>query len=51
MKKIRSFFADESGAETIEYVIVAGLIALLAGAAYTTGLGTIIAGKLEAMIP
>ncbi len=28
MNKIKAFFSDESGMETLEYVLIAGLIAL-----------------------
>jgi Flp pilus assembly pilin Flp len=37
MKRIMNFINDESGLETIEYAIVAGLIAAVAVIVYTTG--------------
>ena len=51
MKMIKSFLRDESGAETIEYAIVAGLIAALAAVAYATTLGTTIQAYLSGLLP
>jgi Flp pilus assembly pilin Flp len=36
MKMIKSFIADESGMETLEYAVIAGLVALVAVAIYAT---------------
>jgi len=36
MKMIKSFLKDESGMETLEYAVIAGLIALVAVAIYAT---------------
>jgi Flp pilus assembly pilin Flp len=36
MKKIKNFLSDESGMETLEYAVIAGLIALVAVAIYAT---------------
>lgn len=51
MQRMINFSSDESGAETIEYAVVAGLIAIIAGAAYTLGLGTAIQAVLNGLIP
>jgi Flp pilus assembly pilin Flp len=36
MKRIRNFINDESGMETLEYAVIAGLIAIVAVAIYST---------------
>jgi Flp pilus assembly pilin Flp len=36
MKTIKNFLKDESGMETLEYAVIAGLIALVAVAIYGT---------------
>jgi len=36
MKRIKNFLNDESGMETLEYAVIAGLIALVAVAIYAT---------------
>lgn len=36
MKTIKNFIKDESGMETLEYAVIAGLIALVAVAIYST---------------
>jgi Flp pilus assembly pilin Flp len=36
MKTIKNFLKDESGMETLEYAVIAGLIALVAVAIYAT---------------
>ena len=36
MKTIKNFLMDESGMETLEYAVIAGLIALVAVAIYAT---------------
>jgi Flp pilus assembly pilin Flp len=37
MKTIKNFLKDESGMETLEYAVIAGLIALVAVAIYAVG--------------
>jgi len=37
MKRIMNFINDESGMETLEYAVIAGLIAVVAVAVYATG--------------
>jgi len=37
MKTIKNFLNDESGMETLEYAVIAGLIALVAVAIYAVG--------------
>ena len=37
MSKIKNFFKDESGMETLEYAVIAGLIAIVAIAVYGSG--------------
>lgn len=39
MQKIKKFLADESGMETLEYAVIAGLIALVAVAVYGSSWG------------
>ena len=36
MQRIKNFINDESGMETLEYAVIAGLIALVAVAVYST---------------
>jgi len=48
MKKIKSFFHDESGMETLEYAVIAGLIAAVAVLVYASGWGTALANRLTA---
>lgn len=36
MNKIKKFLADESGMETLEYAVIAGLVAVVAVAVYAT---------------
>ena len=36
MKMIKNFLKDESGMETLEYAVIAGLIAIVAVAIYST---------------
>jgi Flp pilus assembly pilin Flp len=45
---IKKFLQDESGMETLEYAMIAGLIAAVAVAVYTTGWGTALADRLLA---
>jgi len=37
MKRIKNFISDESGMETLEYAVIAGLIAAVAVAVYASG--------------
>lgn len=37
MKTIKNFLKDESGMETLEYAVIAGLIAVAAAAIYASG--------------
>ena len=37
MQKIKNFINDESGMETVEYALIAGLIAIVAVFVYGTG--------------
>lgn len=37
MQKIKNFFNDESGMETVEYALIAGLIAIVAVFVYGSG--------------
>ncbi len=37
MKRLMDFINDESGMETLEYAVIAGLIAVVAVAVYATG--------------
>lgn len=37
MKRIKDFMNDESGMETLEYAVIAGLIAAVAVIVYATG--------------
>lgn len=48
MQRIKNFINDESGMETLEYAVIAGLIAAVAVAVYTTGWGTQLANRLLA---
>jgi Flp pilus assembly pilin Flp len=49
MKSIKKFFNDESGMETLEYAVIAGLIAIAAAVIYASGgtWATTILGRLE----
>jgi Flp pilus assembly pilin Flp len=47
MKKIRDFLRDESGMETLEYAVIAGLIAATAVAVYATGWGAALLDRLN----
>jgi Flp pilus assembly pilin Flp len=46
MKMIKSFLKDESGMETLEYAIIAGLIAAAALVIYGAGWYNVLAAKL-----
>ncbi len=48
MKRIRNFIKDESGMETLEYAVIAGLIAAVALLVYKSGWGTTLLNRLNA---
>ena len=48
MKTIKSFLKDESGMETLEYAVIAGLIAAAAVLIYASGWGTTLKTRLTA---
>ena len=48
MKLIKNFLQDESGMETLEYAVIAGLIAAVAVLVYASGWGTTLANRLTA---
>lgn len=48
MKMIKNFLKDESGMETLEYAVIAGLIAAVAVLVYASGWGTALASRLTA---
>ena len=48
MKMIKNFLKDESGMETLEYAVIAGLIAAVAVAVYASGWGTTLTTRLNA---
>ena len=47
MQKIMNFINDESGMETLEYALIAGLIAIVAVAVYASGWGTALTTRLN----
>jgi Flp pilus assembly pilin Flp len=47
MKAIRNFLRDETGMETLEYALIAGLVAAVAVLVYSTGWGTMLKTRLE----
>jgi Flp pilus assembly pilin Flp len=47
METIKNFLKDESGMETLEYAVIAGLIAATAVAVYATGWGTALLDRLN----
>ena len=47
MNRIRSFFDDESGMETLEYAVIAGLIAAVAVLVYSSGWGNALVTRLS----
>jgi len=47
MKRIMNFINDESGMETLEYAVIAGLIAAVAVAVYATGWGGALYNRLN----
>jgi Flp pilus assembly pilin Flp len=48
MQTIKNFIADESGMETLEYAVIAGLIAVVAVLVYGSGWGTTLLNRLTA---
>jgi len=46
MNKINEFLKDEAGMETLEYAVIAGLIAAVAVLVYASGWGTTLATRL-----
>jgi Flp pilus assembly pilin Flp len=46
MKNIRTFLKDESGMETLEYALIAGLIAIVAIFVYNSGWKTTLQTRL-----
>ena len=48
MKRIKNFLRDESGMETLEYALIAGLIAVVAVAVYAGGWGDTLLARLNA---
>lgn len=48
MKKVMNFIKDESGMETLEYAVIAGLIAAVAVLVYASGWGTALSTRLNA---
>jgi Flp pilus assembly pilin Flp len=48
MKTIKNFLKDESGMETLEYAVIAGLIAAVAVLVYASGWGTNLSTRLNA---
>jgi len=48
MKVIKNFLRDESGMETLEYAVIAGLIAAVAVLVYASGWGNTLLTRLTA---
>jgi Flp pilus assembly pilin Flp len=48
MRIIKNLFHDESGMETLEYAVIAGLIAAVAVLVYASGWGSNLANRLTA---
>jgi Flp pilus assembly pilin Flp len=46
MQRIKNFINDESGMETLEYAVIAGLIAAVAVLVYASGWGTTLKDRL-----
>jgi Flp pilus assembly pilin Flp len=46
MKTIKNFLKDESGMETLEYAVIAGLIAAVAVLVYASGWGNTLKTRL-----
>jgi Flp pilus assembly pilin Flp len=47
MQTIKNFIADESGMETLEYAVIAGLIALVAVLVYGSNWGDTLLTRLQ----
>jgi Flp pilus assembly pilin Flp len=47
MSRIKNFLRDEEGMETLEYALIAGLIAAAAVIVYSTGWANALATKLN----
>ena len=47
MRKLKNFLNDESGMETLEYAVIAGLIAAVAVLVYASGWGTALSTRLN----
>ncbi len=47
MKRIMNFINDESGMETLEYAVIAGLIAVVAVLVYASGWGETLSTRLN----
>ncbi|MBA3356131.1 MAG: Flp family type IVb pilin [Pyrinomonadaceae bacterium] len=47
MDTIRNFFKDETGVETLEYALIAGLIAIVAVAVYLSPWGDALETRLN----
>ena len=50
MQRIKNFLRNESGMETLEYAMIAGLIAAVALAVYSSGWGTELTNRLTAAV-
>jgi len=48
MKRIKKFLNDEPGMETLEYAVIAGLIAAVAVLVYASGWGATLVTRLTA---
>jgi len=48
MKMVKNFLKDESGMETLEYAVIAGLIAAVAVLVYASGWGATLSARLTA---
>ena len=48
MNTIKRFLKDETGMETLEYAVIAGLIAAVAVLVYASGWGTALSDRLTA---
>ena len=48
MKVIKNFLTDESGMETLEYAVIAGLVAAVAVLVYASGWGATLVTRLTA---
>lgn len=46
LNKIKAFLADENGAETVEWVIVAGIMSLIAFTYYNGTLGAAVSTEI-----